>query len=78
MSKHHVLECGCLFDGDGENWKPCKAHIHSTLNKVRKAHAEVVSRDTSTETTERCDNCGDMKIKGTTCMRCGVGPRVGG
>lgn len=38
----HKLECGCTFEGVGINWKPCPAHVKSSLLRVRKAHAEVV------------------------------------
>lgn len=71
MTKRHELECGCTFEGDQDNWKPCAAHTHSSLNKVRKAHGECLPM-------ERCSNCHQMKVQGETCRQCGVGPRIGG
>lgn len=58
-----LLECGCTFLDDGD-WTPCFMHAGSTLNKVRKANAEIVPLVT-------CPACGEDIPLGSPCL-CGA------
>ena len=60
MGKMRTLECGCTWDdGQIDSWKPCPSHAGSSLYKVRKAHAEVISKEEIDRALDRDEE--DMK-----------------